>query len=182
MRKLMVDGGSSSSVSASGHRAFRVLRSAAYRRLCSTGGGALIEVALAFPLVLCLLTAIFWFSTALFQKLELANAVEIGGRFLAADRGDNDPCKSTTSEILAAAPGLNSSKISLTITLNGTATGPAASPSCAGASGQANSNMVVGGTAEIQASYPCTLIFFPVFSTGFTTTCKVHSTLTEIVQ
>ena len=50
------------------------------------------------------------------------------------------------------------------------------------ASGAANANMVAGGTAEIQATYPCTLIFFPVFTTTFNTTCKLHSTLTEVVQ
>ncbi len=152
------------------------------RRLRSTRGGAIVEMAISLPIILCLLTGIFWFSTALYQKLELAEAVSVGGRFLAVDRGDNDPCASTTTKLLAAAPGLKSSSISITITLNGTATGPSSSPSCAGSGGSANSNMVSGAAAEIQASYPCTLAFFPVFGTTFNTTCKVHSTLTEIVQ
>jgi Flp pilus assembly protein TadG len=153
-----------------------------HRRLRSTRGGAMVEMALTLPIVLCLLTAIYWFSLALYQKLELAEAVSVGGRFLAVDRGDTNPCTSTTAKILAAAPGLTTSSLSITYTLNGTATGPAASPSCAGASGAANANMVAGGTAEIQATYPCTLIFFPVFTTTFNTTCKLHSTLTEVVQ
>ena len=152
-----------SSQDSSAPTALRRLR-LAFRRVRSTRGGALVEIALTLPIVLLLLTAIYWFSLALYQKLELAEAVSVGGRFLAVDRGDTDPCGSTTAKILAAAPGLSSSKISITYTLNGTATGPASAPSCPGSSGQANANMVAGGTAEIHATYPCTLIFFPVFS------------------
>ena len=131
------------------------------------------------PIVLLVLTAIFFFSIALFQKMQLAEAVSIGGRYLAVDRGDTDPCKSTATQIYSAAPGFTQSKLTLTFTLNGVVTNGA---SCPGTSGLANANMVSGGAAQVQATYPCTLSFFPAFGHTPSTTCSLTSRITELVQ
>src|ERR1035437_9035566 len=62
-------------------------------------GGALVEVAVTLPIVLLIMTGIFSFSTASFQKMELAQAVGTGGRVLAVARGNTDPCKTSASAI-----------------------------------------------------------------------------------
>jgi Flp pilus assembly protein TadG len=145
------------------------------RTLSRSEGGALVEMALSLPIVLLLMTGIFTFSMATNQKLELTEAVTNGGRTLAVDRGDTDPCKTVANAIYAAAPGLSSTNITLTFVLGSTTTNGA---TCAGTGGAANANLVSGGNAEIIASYPCSLI---VYGKNFGA-CTLSSQITEIVQ
>ena len=127
-------------------------------------------MALVLPVTLMLLTGIFSFSIALNQKLVLSEAVATGGRYLAVDRGDTDPCATTASKIYAAAPTLTKTNITLTFNLNGTAY---TSATCSG-----TTNMVSGGTAQVTASYPCTLGIYGA-NLG---SCTVHAGVTEVVQ
>ena len=76
-------------------------------------GGAMVEMALVMPVMLCLITGIFSVSMALYQKLQLAEAMSSAGRVLAADRGATDPCADTVAAVDAAAPGLATSSIGL---------------------------------------------------------------------
>lgn len=140
-------------------------------------GSALVEMAVALPVMMMMLTGIFSFSIALYQKLLLAEALSSGGRVLAADRGDTDPCKAATSAIYSASPGLNSNNLTLTYTIGGVNYGPGIT-SCPGASGTANTNMTAGGTAQIQASYPCSL---SVYGLQFAS-CSLGTQITENVQ
>jgi len=140
----------------------------------SEEGGALVEMAVTLPLLMMIMTGIFSFSIAIYQKLQLAEAVSNGGHYLAVDRGDADPCKTVANAIYSSAPGLNQNSISLTFTINGVPTGP----TCPGASGAANADMVSGGNAEILASYPCAL---SVYGANFTS-CNLQSDITEVVQ
>lgn len=149
------------------------------RALPAQHGGALVETAVSIPLLFMIFVGIFSFSMVLNQKLQLAEAVSVGGRFLAVDRGDNDPCASAAAKIYAAAPGLSQSKLSLTFTLNGVSTSGA---SCPGSAGGANANMVSGDNAQISATYPCSFYFFSAFGSKFTTACSLTSTVTELVQ
>ncbi|HEY2860610.1 MAG TPA: TadE/TadG family type IV pilus assembly protein [Terracidiphilus sp.] len=148
-------------------------------RLASTEGAAMVEMALTVPIVFMLLLGMFSLSMALYQKLALAEAVSVGGRFLAIDRGDNDPCTSTTSKITAAAPGLTSSKMGFTYTLNGVKT---TGTGCAGSSGSANANMISGANAQISVTYPCVLNWFPAFGNVSSTTCSLQSQIVEVIQ
>ncbi len=141
-------------------------------------GSAVVEMALGLPLIFLIFTGIFWFSIALYQKLQLAEAVSVGGRYLAIDRGDTNPCSSAASQIYNAAPGLTQSNLTLTFTINGVPTGA----SCPGVSGAANANMVAGANAEIHASYPCTLIFFSAYGSSPSTTCNVKAAVVEVIQ
>ena len=50
-------------------------------------GGALVEMAVTLPIVMVIMTGVFSFSIALYQKLQLAEAVSVGGRQLAVARG-----------------------------------------------------------------------------------------------
>lgn len=141
-------------------------------------GNAIVEMAFGLPILFLVFTGIFWFSMTLYQKLQLAEAVSVGGRYLAIDRGDTDPCASTATKIYSAAPGLKEASMTLSFDINGVTTGA----SCAGASGSPNANMVSGGDAQITATYPCTLAFFPAFGKSPSTACSLTSTVEEIVQ
>lgn len=142
-----------------------------------TEGGALVEMAVTLPLILLLMTGIFSFSVALYQKLAIAEAVSAGGRALSVLRGDSDACSSAGSAIYSAAPGLDSSKMTLTFVItpyNGTAT-TYNSATCAG-TGVLGSQS--GGTASLTISYPCSL---NVYGMSFSS-CTLSSSITEVIQ
>jgi Flp pilus assembly protein TadG len=140
-------------------------------------GGALVEMAVTLPIVMAVMTGIFSFSMALYQKLELCEAMSNAGRLLATDRGDTNPCNTATTAFYAAAPGLSHSSLTLTYTLNGNSYG-SGTTTCAGSNGTANSNMVSGGTAEIQATYACSLGVYGMKAMS----CSLQSGITEVVQ
>lgn len=139
-----------------------------------TGGSALVEMALTLPLMMLVMTGIFSFSIALYQKLELAEAVSNGGRVLAVDRGDTDPCSTVASAIYATTPSLTRANLTLNFVLNGVPTGS----SCAGSGGTPNANMVQGGTAQVSASYTCSIGVYGFNYPG----CTLGTQITEVVQ
>lgn len=154
-------------------------------------GGALVEMAISLPIMLLVMTGIFSFSVALYQKLQLAQAVGNAGRLLAVDRGSNDPCADATNAIYAAAPGLTQSGISVTYNLynpnppsGGTGaigSSGALGKSCYTAGG--NVYMGAGGTAEIQASYSgCMLNIVNVWGKNMKGACTLSAQVTEVVQ
>ena len=140
-------------------------------------GSALIEMALSVPIMLMLLTGIFSFGMTLCQKLQLSEALSNGGRVLAADRGDIDPCAAATSAIYAAAPGLKSGNVVLTYTIGGVNYG-SNTTTCPGIGNTANSAMTAGGIANIQATYPCTLSAYGVKFAS----CSISSQIAENIQ
>ena len=120
-----------------------------YRALTlDTRGGALVEMAVSMPIILVVMTGIFSFSVALHQKLALAEAVSAGGRVLAVERGDTDPCQKATDAIYAAAPTLSRSNLQISYVLDGVAVGSNVT-TCAN-----NPNMTAGRAAQITATYP----------------------------
>ncbi len=147
------------------------------RRFCRSEneGSALVEMAVTLPILMLIMTGLFSFSIALYQKLLLAEAVSAGGRLLAVDRGDTDPCQTVANAIYSNGPGLAQSRLNLTFVLNGVTTNAA---TCPGASGAANGDMVAGQSAEILATYPCTLM---VYANNFGT-CTMQTAVTEVVQ
>ena len=148
------------------------------RRLAHSGseGGALVEMALVMPVMFVILTGVFTFGSATTQKLQLTEAVNIGGRLLAVDRGDTNPCSTVAAAVDAAAPSLITANIGFSFDLNGVTT---SGTTCAGTGGLANPNLVSGKNAELTLTYPCTLSVYgyKVFST-----CTLTSQITEIVQ
>jgi len=139
---------------------------------CNVQGSALVETALMLPFILLLLTGIFSFSMALHQKLTLAEAISTGGRVLASERGDTDPCQKTSNAIYGAAPTLSQTNLTISYTLNGTAVGSGVT-TCSG-----TSNMVAGGSAEITATYPVSIA---VYGRSFGT-FPLTTQITEVVQ
>ncbi len=154
-------------------RKFRALRGK------DSEGGALVEMALVMPILLCMLTGIFSFSAALYQKLQLAEAMSSAGRVLAVDRGNTDPCADAVTALDAASPGLSSSSIGITITIDGISYGSNTSTvSCAAAGGNNNPLMPAGTTATIQATYPCSLSIYNVSGLS----CAIGAQIAEVVQ
>lgn len=143
----------------------------------STEGGALVEMAVVLPLLMVVMTGIFSFSIALYQKLQLAEAVGNAGRLLAVDRGAVDPCQDATNAIYAAAPGLQQGNLTITYSLDGANYGSGVT-SCPGASGTANANMVQGQTATVVATYPTSISIYGASLGSFNLATQV----TEVIQ
>lgn len=142
-------------------------------------GSALVEMALVMPILLCMLTGIFSFSAALYQKLQLAEAMSSAGRVLAVDRGNTDPCSDAVTALDAASPGLSSSSIGITIVIDGNTYGSNTSTvSCKAAGGNNNPLMPSGATATIQATYPCSLSIYNVSGLS----CAIGAQIAEVVQ
>lgn len=133
-------------------------------------GGAMVEMAIMMPVVCLIMTGIFSISFVVYQKMELAQAVGQGGRFLAVDRGDTNPCASTASVIYAAAPSLTQSKLSISFVLDGTSY---SSPTCSG-----TTSMIAGGSASVTATYPCSWAVYGL-KLG---SCSLTETIGEVVQ
>jgi Flp pilus assembly protein TadG len=139
----------------------------------------MVEMALVLPVILCLITGIFSVSTALYQKLQLAEAMSSAGRVLAADRGNTDPCADTVTAIDAAAAGLSKTSIGITIIIDGNTYGNNTSTvSCTTAGGNNNPLMPAGSTAVIQTSYPCSLSIYNIKGLS----CAIGEQIGEVVQ
>jgi len=136
----------------------------------SERASAMVEVAVMTPVMLLLITGIFSISITLEQKLQLAEAVASGARYLAVDRGDTDPCASTVSVVEAAAPTLTSSNMTFTFVLNGTTTNGS---SCSG-----TTNMISGKQGQLTVTYPCSLFAYGM-SFG---SCTLSETASEVIQ
>ena len=142
------------------------------RRSRRTEGGALVEMAVSLPLLLIIMTGIFSVSVAMYQKLLLTEAVSAGGRYLAADRGvDLDPCAKTSTLIQNAAPTLTGT-FSFTYTLNGVVT---SGTSCSG-----TANLVAGKNAQINVTYPCSIMWYG--TTSRFSGCTLGAMIVEQVQ
>jgi Flp pilus assembly protein TadG len=153
-------------------------------------GGALVEMALALPIMLMLLTGIFSFSMALYQKLQLSEAISNAGRILALERGNGDPCLDTSNAIYAEAPGLAKSNLTLSFVLGGTNTSgtvtggttytaaKGTAPTCTAAGNGGGAALQAGWPAQIQATYPCT---FSIYGASLGS-CSIGSKVTEVIQ
>jgi len=145
------------------------------RRLCAflhsgDDGQAVVEIALMLPAVLVLLSGIFSAGLFLSNQQALTQAVGIGGNVLAADRmnSTNDPCLDVYTAITTAAPQLTPSRITLTVTMNGTAV---TAKTC---SGDGTADLVEGTSASVAATYPCPLAVIGVSVVpGLNCTAKV---------
>jgi Flp pilus assembly protein TadG len=154
-------------------------------------GSALVEMALVTPILLLLVTGIFAFSLALYQKMEVAEALSASGRVLALERSQADPCTDAANAFYAAAPSLAKSKITLQITLGATSSGiitggtsypstatAGTSPTCTAAGLGGAAPLQAGWGGKLTATYPCVLgIYGPSFGN-----CNIASQITEVIQ
>ncbi len=111
------------------------------RRFKGEEGAALLEIAIALPLMLVVVTGAISFSLAFYNLQELQNAVSTAAQGLAGARSGSiaDPCAQVVSQVEAALPGWTSSNLTFTVIINNYSTssatyGPTAgSLSCAAA-------------------------------------------------
>jgi Flp pilus assembly protein TadG len=115
-----------------------------------------VEVALALPLLLLIVTGIMAFGVAFNNYIMLTEATAVGARQLTVSRGQTlDPCATFSNAAIAAAPLLKQSSFTFSVTLNGTAY---SGTSCSGTlTSGAPSNMVLGTNATVTVSYPYSL-------------------------
>lgn len=152
-------------------------------------GTSLVEFAFVLPLFMLIVTGMATLGIAMNQYLELDNAVALGAQQLAISRGTGiDACANAVSAVQNAAPFLNGSNISYTITFtvlstdtsgvtSATYTGSGnSSPTCPSAS---IDNMDAGGTVELQAQYPCTAT---VYGGNLIPGCTLTAQVTEVMQ
>jgi len=114
----------------------------------SISGVALVEFAFALPVLLMMMVGMFVFGIALHDYLAVTNAAEAGAFQLVVSRGDNTPWTDTTNAVYAAAPTLPKSRLTVDITVNGTAYSSDAT--CLTAL-----NSAMGAPASVKVSYPC---------------------------
>lgn len=146
-------------------------------------GGALVEMAIALPVMMLLTTAIVSFGLLLSSYLVVSHAVDVGARNLALSRGaSTNPCADAVSVIQNAAPTLASSSLNYTFqigtdTFSGNSTGfsGTGSSSC---SQLGVSDMVAGSKATVTVSFPMQLAVY-----GWAPrTLNLTSSTSEIIQ
>ncbi len=135
-------------------------------------GGSLVEMAVMLPLIMLIMTGIFSFSTALYQKLQLAEAVSSIGHYLATARGDADPCATAISSLKNAAPGLDSTKMTVTLTQNSTDL-PTSCPTT-----PTSSTLSAGSMITVKAYYPTGLA---LYGSNYAS-INLGSQISEVVQ
>ena len=148
-------------------------------------GGALVEMAVTLPLIMLIMTGIFSFSMALYQKLQLAEAVAAAGRQLAVDRGSHDPCADVTNAIDNGAPGLSQSTLNqgIVITINGTVEPSGSCPGSGTTGANADLSNAQGQNAQVQVTYPTTLSVVNIWGGGSNFgSVNLISQVTEVVQ
>lgn len=112
-------------------------------------GQSIVEMAFVLPIFVALFTTILQFGIALSNQASLTQAVDTGARYLQTIGGKTtDPCADTFTAIANAAPSLDSTKITLTLTINSTTS--FTGNSCSDAA----SMLTTGATVTVAASYP----------------------------
>lgn len=155
-------------------------------RTGSETGQAIVEMALAVPILLLLVTGIATFGITFANYLSLADAVGIGGRQLAISRANTtNPCSLVASTVQAALPnGMVAGNLTFTYVLNGSTFGPytgVAASTCSSSSNTtgAAGDLVEGKNAQVIVTYPCSL---SVYGHNIAPTCNLTSQVTELVQ
>ncbi len=142
-------------------------------------GQAMVEMALALPVLLLVLTGILTFGLAFNNYVLLTEATSIGARTLAISRGaTTDPCATASSAVIAAAPLLTPANFSFTFVLNGASYTGASCSSGSSTTGAA-ANLVQGSNAIVTVTYPCSLV---VYGANYAPHCSLQAQMTELVQ
>jgi Flp pilus assembly protein TadG len=142
-------------------------------------GQAMVEMALVLPVLLLVVTGILTFGLAFNNYVVLTDATNIGGRALAISRGaTTDPCATASSAVIAAAPLLTPANLTFSFVLNGTSYSGTSCSSGSTTAGAA-ANLVQGGNAVVNVTYPCSVV---VYAASYATNCLLQAQITELVQ
>jgi Flp pilus assembly protein TadG len=143
--------------------------SALLRKLCGPqdDGQSLIEFALTLPIFMLVITGVLYFGVVLFDYLMLTEATQVATRQLMISRGQTlDPCQTLVNALYTAAPNLQRTSLTISVSLNNVTY---SSTSCPGtATSGAPANMVLGTNAVVTATYPAKLALLgDLISSGF---------------
>ncbi len=142
-------------------------------------GQAMVEMALALPILLLVLTGILTFGLAFNNYILLTEATSIGARTLAISRGaTTDPCATASAAVIAAAPLLTPANLSFSFVLNGSSYTGTSCSSGSSTTGAA-ANLVQGANVLVTVTYPCSLI---VYGANYAPHCSLQAQMTELVQ
>lgn len=133
-------------------------------------GATAVEFALIAPVVCFFLVTGMYFMLAVFQYLSLTEGMQAGARQLAASVNDSTPYTDAVAAIEAAAPTLNTTSLSIAISVNNTA--------CT-TDTKCSSLMAGGVAATVSGTYPCNL---SVMGYDFLPNCQLTSTVTEMTE
>jgi Flp pilus assembly protein TadG len=146
-------------------------------------GGALVELAIAFPILMVLITGVFSFSFFLNQYIQVTDAVNVGAKLLAVSRGNTlDPCSLVSTAVTTVAPSLNSGSMTFSLALTGNnGTNTYSGTSCSSTSNTTGSagDLVQGNPVKVTVTYPCSIT---VVGNSLVPGCTITAALTEIEQ
>ena len=135
-------------------------------------GVSALEFALVAPVLFMLVFGIIQFGITFNNYLALTDGVRAASRVLAASRSSPTPFTSATNAIYASAPNLTKGSVTITLSVAGA--------NCASDGGCATAlTAAAGGTASVQASYPCNLTILGV---DYAPQCTLTSVTTERVE
>lgn len=146
-----------------------------------------MEFGLVAPVLLLVLTGIFSFGIILTQYEVLTDAVSLGARALALDRGmtspalaASDPCAYAVSLLKAAAPNLKSASLTISIAYTAKSDGSVTpyTNSCTDRATSGATPMATGDQVQVTATYPVTPIVFQWAARTLT----MSSSATELVN
>ncbi len=139
-------------------------------------GGPLVEFAMVLPMLVTVMTGIFYLGVGLAQYIQLTNATDIASRQISISRGVSslaaDPCNTGTTYFESAAPNLAPSSLTFTYTVNGV------SKTATTCTSLALTSASQGETETVQVSYP---VHLGIYGVGWSTvTLKAQTS--EIIQ
>ena len=140
-----------------------------FDRLRREEGQALVEFALVLPVLLMIVTGITSFGLVFYRYVTLTDAVRVGARTLALQRGNADPCTSAANQTVASAVDVGLTNSELTFLHNGAAF--YASSSCTDTGTSWNQ----GDSVTVQAQIPYSLSIFGVLTVA-SGTLTAHAT------
>jgi Flp pilus assembly protein TadG len=149
-------------------RTFKKIRAGAGNKR----GQSLVEFTLVMPVMLITMTGMLSFGMAMHDYLVLTNAVNTGAQALSMSRGQTtDPCATAAAAIESAAPSLVTANLTFKFVIDGNSY---TTTSCsAGAA-----DMVQGTTAQVSATYPCTLAIYGMNVPA----CTLGTKTAELIQ
>ncbi len=140
-----------------------------FGRLRREEGQALVEFALVLPVLLMIVTGITSFGIVFYRYVTLTDAVRVGARTLALQRGNSSPCTSAANQTVASAIDVGLTNSQLTFSYNGTPF--YASATCSGSGATWNQ----GDSVTVQAQIPYSLSIFGML-TVMSGTLTAHAT------
>jgi Flp pilus assembly protein TadG len=134
-------------------------------------GAAVVEFALAVPVLLLIVVGTAQFGLTLNNYVTLTDAVRAGARQFAVSRGGSTPKTDAVDRIYGSAPNLTQTNLTIALSVNGTAC--TTDTACSTA-------LAAGVPATITASYPCSLVISGI---DFTPSgCTLTAQTTERVE